>query len=70
MNPFGTVYMGRIRAALGQRTRGVKPTDPEPVPALDEELARLLESRQPEALLLIGGGGFLLILWLMIFRPS
>jgi len=69
MNPFGTVYLGQVRAALGQRTRGVKPTDPDPVPAPDAELAGLLESRRPEALLLIGGGGFLVILWLMIFRP-
>jgi hypothetical protein len=69
MNPFGTVYMGRIRAALGQRTRGLKATDPDPIPASDIELATLLVSRRPEALLLIGGGGFLVILWLMIFRP-
>jgi hypothetical protein len=69
MNPLGTVYMGRVRAALGQRTRGMKPTDPDPIPASDAELATLLVSRRPEALLLIGGGGFLVILWLMIFRP-
>jgi hypothetical protein len=69
MNPFGTVYMSRIRAALGQRTRGVKATDPDPVPASDAELARLLQSRRPEGLLLAGGGGFLVILWLMLFKP-
>jgi peptidoglycan/LPS O-acetylase OafA/YrhL len=69
MNPFGTVYLSRIRAALGQRTRGMKPTDPDPVPASDAELAVLLESRRPEALLLVGGGGFLVILWLMMFKP-
>jgi hypothetical protein len=61
--------MSRIRAALGQRTRGMKPTDPDPVPASDAELAVLLESRRPEALLLVGGGGFLVILWLMMFKP-
>ena len=69
MNPVGTVYLSGIRAALGQRTRGVKPSDPEPVPASDAELAILLESRRPEQLLLLGGGGFLVILWLMMFRP-
>src|SRR5712671_3955506 len=30
MNPVGTMYFGRIRAALGQRTRGLKPADPDP----------------------------------------
>jgi hypothetical protein len=69
MNPVGTVYFSRIRAALGQRTRGAKPTDPDPVPASDAELATLLDSRRPEELLLLGGIGFLVILWLMMFRP-
>jgi hypothetical protein len=69
MNPVGTVYLSRIRAALGQRTRGLKPTDPDPTPASDAELASLLESRRPQELLLLGGGAFLVILWLMMFRP-
>jgi peptidoglycan/LPS O-acetylase OafA/YrhL len=69
MNPFGTVYLSRIRVAIGQRTRGMKPADAEPIPASDAELATLLASRRPEALLLIGGGGFLVILWLMMFKP-
>lgn len=69
MTPMGSIYLGRIRAALGQRTRGLKPADPDPVPASDAELETLLVSRVPETLLLLGGGGFLLILWLMMFRP-
>ena len=69
MTPVGGAYLGQIRTALGQRTRGVKPTDPDPTPASDAELAALLVSRRPEALLLIGGGGFLVILWLMMFKP-
>jgi hypothetical protein len=69
MTPVGSRYLTDIRAALGQRTRGIKPSDPDPVPASDGELERLLASRTPEVLLLMGAGGFLVILWLMRFRP-
>lgn len=69
MTPVGGKYFTGIRVALGQRTRGLKPADPDPVPASDADLANLLVSRAPETLLLLGGGGFLMILWLMMFRP-
>ena len=69
MTPLGITYYGRIRAGIGQKTRGMKPADPDPTPVSDAELATLLDSRRPEALLLVGGGGFLVILWLMMFRP-
>jgi hypothetical protein len=69
MTPLGITHYSRIRAGLGQRIRGMKATDPEPVPVSDAELAALLESRRAETLLLVGGGGFLVILWLMMFRP-
>ncbi len=69
MTPVGGSYFTRIRVALGQRTRGLKAADPDPVPLGDAELAGLLVSRAPEALLLLGAGGFLVILYLMMFRP-
>ena len=69
MTPVGGKYFTGIRVALGQRTRGLKPVDPDPAPASDAALEELLVSRAPETLLLLGGGGFLLILWLMMFRP-
>jgi hypothetical protein len=69
MTPIGTVYLGGIRGALGTRSRAAKPGEPDPIPASDAELAILLDSRRPEALLALGGGGFLVILWLMMFRP-
>jgi len=69
MTPVGGKYLTGIRVALGQRTRGLKPADPDPVPASDEALQALLVSRAPETLLLLGAGGFLVILWLMMFRP-
>lgn len=69
MTPLGIGYFNSIRLALGLRTRNLKETDPDPVPASDADLAAILASRRPEQLLLIGGGGFLVILWLMMFRP-
>ena len=69
MTPLGSSYFNGVRAALGQRTRNLKPADPDPVPASDAELAAILASRRPEQLLTIGGIGFVVILWLMMFRP-
>src|SRR5436190_7855424 len=69
MTPVGGKYLMGIRIALGQRTRALKPADPDPVPASDRELEALLVSRAPETLLLLGGAGFVVILWLMMFRP-
>lgn len=69
MTPLGVGYFGRLRAGLGQRTRNLKAADPDPVPVTDGELAALQVSNVPERLLAIGGGGFLLILYLMMFKP-
>ncbi len=69
MTPIGSGYFTRARLGLGQRTRAVKAADPDPVPVSDAELDRILDSRRPEVLLAIGGGGFVVILWLMMFKP-
>lgn len=69
MTPIGGMYFARLRRAVGQRTPDIKPDQPDPVPVSADELATLLDSRRPEALLLIGGTGFVAILWLMMFRP-
>jgi hypothetical protein len=42
------------------------PPDPERV---EEELAARLRSRRPELLAVIGGGGLLLVIWLMLAKP-
>jgi MFS family permease len=69
MTPIGGAWFGRLRAGLGQRTRNLKPADPDPVPLADVELAALQASNVPEILLAIGGGGFLVIVYLMMFKP-
>ena len=42
------------------------PPNPE---CLDKELAARLRSRRPELLAVIGGGGLLLVIWLMMAKP-
>lgn len=69
MTPVGGSYLRDLRIAIGQRPRNAKPGDPDPVPVSDEALAALQNSRRPELLLLLGAGGFVVILWLMMFRP-
>lgn len=69
MTPIGSAWFNKLRLALGQRTRSLKAGDPDPVPASDSELAALQASKVPETLLAIGGGGFLVIVYLMMFRP-
>lgn len=69
MTPLGTIHYSTVRAAIGQRTRKLKPADPDPVPVSDPELETMLATNRPLALLYLGGGGFLVILWLMMFRP-
>jgi hypothetical protein len=69
MTPLGINYFNGIRMAIGQRTRDLKDTDPDPVPVSASELATILASRRPEQLLAVGGGGFLVILYLMMFKP-
>ena len=69
MTPIGGAWFNKLREALGQRTRRFKPSDPDPVPVSDAELAAIQASNVPETLLAIGGGGFIVILLLMMFRP-
>ncbi len=69
MTPVGGSYLRALRAGIGQRPGNAKPGDPDPVVVSDEELAALQASRKPEVLLLLGAGGFVVILWLMMFKP-
>jgi hypothetical protein len=69
MTPIGSGWFNKLRAALGQRTRLLKAADPDPVPASDADLAALQATNVPVILLTLGGGGFLVILYLMMFKP-
>jgi len=69
MTPIGAIHFNKIRLALGQRQRNMKADEPDPVPVSDKELALLVQTRRPEWLVLIGVGGFLVILYFMVFRP-
>jgi uncharacterized membrane protein len=69
MTPIGGSYLRALRLAIGQRPGNAKPGDPDPVPVSDSELAALQASSRPEQLLAIGAGGFIVILFLMMFRP-
>jgi hypothetical protein len=69
MTPIGGAWFNKLRVALGQRTRSLKDSDPDPVPVSDAELAALQASNVPTVLLAIGGGGFVVILYLMMFKP-
>lgn len=69
MTPLAATRLHAIRAAagaapaLGQRR---KPDAPQPDA---EELARLLDAWNPLAIAAIGMVAFLVILWLMLFKP-
>ncbi|MES2209592.1 MAG: DUF2269 family protein [Chloroflexota bacterium] len=69
MTPLAGSYFSRLRLALGQRTRAIKEGEPEPVPLSLEEVVALAQSRAPELTATVGGVGFLVILWLMVFKP-
>ncbi len=66
----GTTYYIRVRHAVGQSS----PQDPKDVPPFQplssDDLARLLDSRRPEALAAIGGGGLALLVLLMVLKPG
>jgi uncharacterized membrane protein len=69
MTPIIGLHFAQIRRGLGQRTRNLKPADPDPVPLPFDEVAMLAASRRPESAALVGGTGFLVIVWLMTFKP-
>jgi phosphotransferase system glucose/maltose/N-acetylglucosamine-specific IIC component len=70
MNPLGTQHYGRIRGALSVPDGDEDVSGHAVASAVaPERLSDLLENRRPEVLAVVGGGGFLVILWLMMFRP-
>src|SRR5947208_3676146 len=69
MYPLGSQYYAKVRHAVGLRTYQDKKSDPDPVPASAADLDTLLTSSRPTLLAAIGGGGLLVVLWLMVLKP-
>jgi hypothetical protein len=67
MYMVATPYYRRVREAVGAATQGDRPST---APATADELAVLLDTRRPEILLVIGGVGLVILLWLMVLRPT
>lgn len=71
MTPLVAARLNVIRTAAG--TRAINPFSrkpPEAPPAQDDgELERLLAAWDPMPAAVMGFGGFVLILWLMLFKP-
>ena len=58
-----------LRKAYGlpyRDTKGDKPAEP---PLAEEERVAIIAATKPMQMLVVGYGGFILILWLMIFKP-
>jgi hypothetical protein len=72
-----TVWMFRLgmktyhplRKAFGLAYQVGKDEMPPELPLSEEERVKLLEATDPKLMIWVGYGGFLLILWLMIFKP-
>jgi hypothetical protein len=69
MYPLGSQHYARVRRAFGLKTYQDKADVPAPDPASSAEQAALLASPQPWILAILGGGGLLIILWLMVVKP-
>jgi hypothetical protein len=69
MYAMGSRYYAQVRNAVGLPSQMDPKDGPPAPPATDEELDRLLKTSRPEQLSAIGGIGFLLILYLMVFKP-
>ena len=66
---MGTTYYNTIRKAVGMPYFDGKQAHPAGDPASSEELARVLEAGNPMRLAGIGGGGLMVLLFLMVFKP-
>jgi hypothetical protein len=69
MYAIASRYYATVRTAVGLPSMNDKKGEPPPVAVSSEELARVLDTRRPEALALIGFGGFAILVWLMELKP-
>jgi hypothetical protein len=71
MTIVGSLPLNRIRqlAHAGNPSRSETTSHSSLDPAAEKQLAVLLDATHPWFLTVIGGGGLVLILWLMMFKP-
>lgn len=69
MTPLGGMHYNKVRAAIGQKAPRDKSDAPPPAPLPADQLELLLLARRPWLLTAIGGTGFALIVYLMVFKP-
>lgn len=69
MYPLGSQHYAKVRHAVGLKSYQDKKDDPDPQPVSAPELDALLASNRPAILAAIGGGGLLVIIWLMVVQP-
>jgi hypothetical protein len=69
MTPLGAIPLNRIRYALGQDVARADRGTPPAVALPIEQVIPKLEALRPELLGAVGGGGFVVILYLMMFKP-
>jgi hypothetical protein len=62
-------YYGTVRQAVGLPSNMGPKGAPAPPPATPEELATLVDSRQPDLIAGVGFIGLLVIIWLMVVKP-
>jgi hypothetical protein len=69
MTPVGAIPLNKIRTAMGQQLGKPKPGDPAPVALPMDQVGAMLDALRPDVLAAVGGGGFVVILFLMMFKP-
>jgi hypothetical protein len=69
MYAMASRYYATVRSAVGLPSMNDKKGEAPPAPVADAELARILDTRRPEALAVMGFGGFVILVWLMELKP-
>lgn len=66
---LATRYYATVRQAVGMPSSADRKGEPPATPLPADELARLLDTRRPEAIAVVGFGGLALLIWLMVVKP-
>lgn len=69
MTPMAAIPLNKVRFALGKQSGTPKPGETPPVALPMAQVTPMLEAIRPGLLTAVGAGGFLVILYLMMFKP-